>query len=64
MDLYDKHINLVWDVPVGLDKYIDWVLPALELCAQDIIKPQGIVSRIKVNIPTPSSGRMISSKFV
>lgn len=48
---------------VGLDKYVDWVLPALQPHSQDTIKPWGMVSWIKGNIPTPSSKRIISSKF-
>lgn len=43
----------------GLDKYINWVLPALQPHTQDFIKSWGIISGIKVNIPIPSSERMI-----
>lgn len=53
----------MWDMLVGLDKYVDWVLPALQPHSQDTIKPWGMVSWIKGNIPTPSSKRIISSKF-
>lgn len=36
------------DMLVGLDKYVDWVLPALQPHTQDIIKPWEVVSLIKV----------------
>lgn len=41
-------IKFMWDMLVGLDKHVDWVLPALRPHTQDIIKPWGKVSLIKV----------------
>lgn len=38
----------MWDMLVGLEKYVDYVLPAMQSHAQDIIKPWGMVSLIKV----------------
>lgn len=38
----------MWDMLVGLDKCVDWVLPATQSHTQDIIKPWGMVSLIKV----------------
>lgn len=49
---------------VGLNKYVDQLLPALQPHTPDSIKPWGVVSCVKVNIPTLSAERMISSKCV
>lgn len=38
----------MWNMLVGLDRYVDWVVPSLQLHTQDIIKPWGAVSLIKV----------------